>query len=73
MGLDSDSIMTARLSNLCGLIISHTEHAAKNVRRMNMKKLPLVALSLLLAISFALAAQNQNANATGNANSKRKT
>jgi peptidoglycan hydrolase-like protein with peptidoglycan-binding domain len=37
---------------------------------MNMKKLPLVALSLLLAISFALAAQNQNANATANANSK---
>ena len=50
-----------------GFIILRIEHGPLNRKENNMKKLPLVALSVL-AISFAGAAQNQNANANANAN-----
>jgi peptidoglycan hydrolase-like protein with peptidoglycan-binding domain len=43
----------------------------KDLRRLEMKKLPLVVLSLLLALPIAVATQNKNANANANKTSTR--
>jgi hypothetical protein len=48
-------------------------HASQNRKENDMKKLPLVALSLLVAFSFVAAMQNQNAKTNANANSNSAT
>jgi peptidoglycan hydrolase-like protein with peptidoglycan-binding domain len=66
MVLDSDSMMAARMGNLCGFIISRGQSRLPNREENEMKKLPLTALSVLLLLSLNVAAQNQNANTNSN-------
>src|SRR2546427_11422158 len=66
MVLDSDSMMAARIGNLCGFIISRGQSRLPNREGNEMKKLPLTALSVLLLLSLNAAAQNQNANTNSN-------
>jgi len=51
------------------LSIWRAPRTTQKLRRMEMKKLPWVALALLLVLSLAFATQNKNANGNANKNS----